>query len=79
MESNTHKLVNHDGSSYDTKLPSDLVEHFNTLRKMLSEISNGKYDTTPLGYDPSVAGISVGIIEQKENHNTKLPVYLSIK
>lgn len=77
---NTYQVKHYDSGSYDSKLPVDLVETFAKLKEMLSELSGGKYESTPFVYDPNeTQGISAGIIEVKDNYHTKLPFYLSIR
>lgn len=77
----TYIVKSYDGNNnYDSNIPIELVEIFQKLTSTLKDLSNGKYDCSPLVFDPNQSqGVLVGIFETKENNTIKLPFYLSIK
>jgi hypothetical protein len=68
------------GEEHDTQVPLKLAESFIVLKEKFEEISNGKYYCTPLVFEKNEKGVSVGIIEIKDDGtHVKLPFNLTIK
>ena len=76
----TYKVKNYMGESYDSGIPIELVDALSKLKEKMDEVSNGKYYCTPFIYSEDLKGISVGIVEVKNDGiHTKTPFYLTIK
>jgi hypothetical protein len=76
----TYQLNSHDGEAFDSQVPIELVESFIMLKNKFEETSNGKYYCTPLVFEENEKGVSVGIIEIKDDGtHVKLPFNLAIK
>lgn len=76
----TYQLNSHDGEAFDSQVPIELVESFIMLKNKFNSTSNGKYYCTPLVFEENEKGISVGIIEIKDDGtHVKLPFNLAIK